>query len=64
MEAESWSLMTMKKKRSDKLAHLLDVFINIIEFTLNDEDDVSHRSEYTEVQKYVIKMLHEIDDDD
>ena len=54
----------MKKKRSDKLAHLLDVFINIIEFTLNDEDDVSHRSEYTEVQKYVIKMLHEIDDDD
>jgi len=57
-----FSLMDLRKVRgSNKLAHLLDAFINIFNFIMNDENDVSIRSEMSVLQKYVVRSLNDLE---
>eukprot|EP00090_Calanus_glacialis_P042187 TRINITY_DN74903_c0_g1_i1.p1 TRINITY_DN74903_c0_g1~~TRINITY_DN74903_c0_g1_i1.p1 ORF type:complete len:591 (-),score=216.86 TRINITY_DN74903_c0_g1_i1:64-1836(-) len=57
-----FSLMDLRKVRgSNKLAHLLDAFINIFNFIMNDENDVSIRSEMSILQKYVVRSLNDLE---
>ena len=56
-----WNLMTLKKHASDKLAHLLNAFLNILYFYCMDEEEQSTRSEFTNVQNYVLRMSNEMD---
>ena len=54
-----WTLMNVKKKSSDKLAHLLNAFLNIFEFYSNDENDVSIKSDLTLVKEFVMRAMQE-----
>jgi len=57
-----FSLMDLRTvSGSNKLAHLLDAFINIFNFIMNDENDVSIRSEMSILQKYVVRSLHDLE---
>ena len=51
--------MNVKKKSSDKLAHLLNAFLNIFEFYSNDENDVSIKSDLTLVKEFVMRAMQE-----
>ena len=51
------SLMDLKK--NTKFAHILDAFINIVNFITNDENDTCIQSELTELQKYIFRYVNE-----
>jgi len=54
-----FSLMDIKGKT--KFAHILDAFINIFNFIMNDENDVSVKSDMTLLQKYVVRSVNDLE---
>jgi len=54
-----FSLMDIRGKV--KFAHILDAFINIFSFIMNDENDVNIKSEMSPLQKYVIRSLNDLE---
>ena len=54
-----FSLMDIKG--NVKFAHILDAFINIFSFIMNDESDVSIKSEMSLLQKYVVRSLNDLE---
>lgn len=55
------SLQTLKRNASAKLEHLLSAAIKVLTFFANDENDVTIKSDFTNVQKYVVKSLSQLD---
>ena len=55
------SLGTMKRNASAKLEHLLSAAIKVLTFFANDENDVTIKSDFNNVQKYVVKSLSQLD---
>jgi len=54
-----FSLMDIKG--NVKFAHILDAFINIFSFIMNDENDVSIKSDMSPLQKYVVRALNDLE---
>eukprot|EP00092_Neocalanus_flemingeri_P014632 GFUD01015784.1.p1 GENE.GFUD01015784.1~~GFUD01015784.1.p1 ORF type:complete len:589 (+),score=200.16 GFUD01015784.1:226-1992(+) len=44
-----------------KFTHILDAFINIFNFIMNDENDVCIKSEMSPLQKFVVRSLNELE---
>ena len=55
------SLQTLKRNASAKLEHLLSAAIKVLTFFANDENELSLRSEFNNVQKYVVRSLSQMD---
>ena len=55
------TLSQMKRRASDKLGHILNACLNIIEFYINDENETSSQSEFSKTQEYVITAMNELD---
>ena len=55
------SLTTLKRNASAKLEHLLSAAIKVLTFFANDENDVTIKSDFNNVQKYVVKSLSQLD---
>ena len=54
------SLPAMRSRHSDRLAHMLDAFINIYSFIVNDERDSNPQSAHSPVQRFVVRSLQEM----
>jgi len=54
-----FSLMDIKG--NCKFAHILDAFVNIFNFIMNDENDVSIKSDLSILQKYVVRSLNDLE---
>ena len=59
-----FSLQTLKRNASSKLEHLLSAAIKVWTFLANDESEITIRSKYNNVQKYVLKSLNQMDDNE
>ena len=51
----------MDIKGNCKFAHILDAFVNIFNFIMNDENDVSIKCDMSILQKYVVRSLNELE---
>ena len=58
-----FSLQILKRNASSKLEHLLSAAINVWTFLANDENEITIRSEFNNVQKYVVKSLSQMDNE-
>merc|ERR1712013_865334 len=56
--SQFWTRMMMAKF---KMAHLINAFINIFKFALEDENDVVIRSSFSPIAQYVARALQEIE---
>ena len=55
------SLQTLKRNASAKLEHLLSAAIKVLTFFANDENDLTIKSDFNNVQKYVLRSLSQMD---
>ena len=55
------SLQTLKRNASAKLEHLLSAATKVLTFFANDENDLTIKSDFNNVQKYVLRSLSQID---
>ena len=55
------SLQTLKRNASAKLEHLLSAAIKVLTFFANDENDLTIKSDFNNVQKYVVRSLSQMD---
>ena len=58
------SLLTLKRNSSSKLEHLLSAAIKVWTFLANDENEISTRSEFNNVQKYIVKSLSQMENNE
>ena len=61
MGSSTVTLTQVKRKASDKLAHILSACLNILEFYINDESETSSKSDFSITQEYVIRAMNELD---
>ena len=59
-----FSLQTLKRNASSKLEHLLSAAIKVWTFLANDENEITTRSEFNNVQKYIVKSLSQMDNNE
>lgn len=55
------SLQTLKRNASAKLEHLLSAATKVLTFFANDENDLTIKSDFNNVQKYVLRSLSQMD---
>ena len=55
------SLQTLKRNASAKLEHLLSAATKVLTFFANDENDLTIKSDFNNVQKYVVRSLSQMD---
>ena len=55
------TLSQVKRRASDKLGHILNACLNIIEFYINDENETSSQSDFSKTQEYVISAMNELE---
>ena len=61
MGSDTVSLSWMKQRASDHLAHILSACLNIFEFYIKDELEISSQSSFTLTQEYVITQMNQLD---
>ena len=61
MGSSAVTLSQVKRRASDKLGHILNACLNIIEFYINDENETSSQSDFSKTQEYVISAMNELE---
>jgi len=61
MGSSEVTLSQVKRRASDKLGHILNACLNIIEFYINDENETSSQSDFSKTQEYVISAMNELE---